>query len=159
MSDETVKCPVPWIHPEDLVRDDDPGMGLTPAEIREVQDVLGEALVEQTQRLLADMRSRAEILHPIPADPGEYSTWRLGLSSSQGVHLMSLEAERAVYSRLCRASARGDWATILFAFTKAPGGGQELPGGTAVQPIRDALQARRTALRQQTAKRLGCTCS
>ncbi|MFB7225757.1 hypothetical protein [Streptomyces sp. NPDC056227] len=71
---------------------------------------------------------------------------------------MNLEAERARYNKLCRAAARNDWTEILIAFTKGPGNGNETTVGRRIQPLRDALEARRTDLRQQQAARIGCTC-
>ncbi|WP_427251118.1 hypothetical protein [Bacillus cereus] len=157
-TDAPKKCPVPWIHPDDLVASNHPGMNLTAAEERDVEAALSDALAEDVNDLLRCMTDRTVLLHPIPAGQKERADWRRDLSSHDGGQYIALEAERSRYLALCKASAAKDWTTILTAFTTGPGNRNETPAGRKVQPIRDALEARRTRLRKEAAVRVGCIC-
>jgi hypothetical protein len=151
-------CPAALFHPDDLVPETYPGMKLTTAEARQVEEILAPHVAKRLESSETTLNGWLPVLHPIPIDSKERWDWdqaRDGLSDKRHI----VEGERASYQMVMKAYAAGDWTKLLYAFSR-PSWSTQVPTDLtkALQPFRNELDNRRKELRLAAARRLGCTC-
>ncbi|WP_432171198.1 hypothetical protein [Streptomyces sp. 1222.5] len=151
-------CPAALFHPDDLVPETYPGMKLTTAEARQVEEILAPHVAKCLESSETTLNGWLPVLHPIPIDSKERWDWdqaRDGLSDKRYI----VENERASYQTVMKAYAAGNWTKLLYAFSR-PSWSTQAPTDLtkALQPFRNELDKRRKELRLAAARRLGCTC-
>ncbi|AXE27889.1 hypothetical protein C0216_30730 (plasmid) [Streptomyces globosus] len=167
-ADQSARCPIAWMHPDDILSPTDPAVRLTTGEAQVVEEALADYAAQELRMCQENMIFRLEELHPIPVHPAEREEWARNLPTapkdlrSTYAHL---ELERAAAAALHKALTRRDWAGLLVRYTtetgtrdkiKYPSSG--IKAGESVQHIRDAWDKRVADLRTERARRLGCTC-
>lgn len=151
-------CPAALFHPDDLVPTTYPGMQLTAAEARKVEEILAPHVAQRLENSEMAINGWMPVLHPIPVDSKERWEWehaRNELSDKRYI----VESERAAYRSLLAAYGKGDWTTLLYSYSRPSWSTQPPnPLTKALQSFRDELDQRRKNLRMAAARRLGCTC-
>ncbi|MFD3937833.1 hypothetical protein ACFWSF_24170 [Streptomyces sp. NPDC058611] len=167
-TETSARCPLSWMHPDDILPSTDPAVRLTAVEAQAVEDTLGVYAAQELRMLEDNMIFRIEELHPIPVHPAERDEWAQALPTEPRDlrnTYTQLQLERSAHAALYQALARKDWTGILLRYTthtgvrdkiKYPSDG--IRAGKAVQQVRDSWDKRVADLRMERARRLGCTC-
>lgn len=151
-------CPAALVHPDDLVPETYPGMRLTTAEARQVEEILTPHVARRLAESQDVINGWMPYLHPIPVDRQERWKWDQARDDMTDKRFI-VETERASYRAILKAHREGDWTSLVYTFS-IPAWSTQTPTELtkAVQPFRDELDRRRKELRIAAARRLGCTC-
>ncbi|RKT08150.1 hypothetical protein BX286_6232 [Streptomyces sp. 3211.6] len=165
---QSTRCPLAWMHPDDILPPTDPAVRLTTSEAQAVEEALTDYAAKELRMYQENMIFRLEELHPIPIHPAVREEWARNLPTTPKdlrSTYAALQLERAASAALHTALVRRDWAGLLLRYTtqtgtrdkiKYPSSG--IKAGESVQHIRDAWDKRVADLRTERARRLGCTC-
>ncbi|MFJ2900242.1 hypothetical protein ACIO87_35880 [Streptomyces sp. NPDC087218] len=166
---QPARCPLAWMHPDDILPPGDPAVRLTAAEGQAVEEALAPYATQELQMLRDNMVFRLEDLHPMPIHPSEREEWARTLPTTpQNLRSVytTLQMERAAYAELHRILTHRNWAELLLLYTTQTGTREKtkypssgIQAGKAVQHIRDAWDKRVADLRTERTHRLGCTCA